>query len=533
MKKNTGLLKQEKMPKNKVNYKTDHKINYKKYALYAILLLLISTLIFHQIKPLPEGVNIKSNIYSIDENQLTYLQDITYFQGDERITEHKIFDEVISMIQEAQDFIIIDMFLFNEDFTTQELKNSILVKRNITSELTQALITKKQENSNITIIFITDGINNFYGSFTPKHYPELKENNITIIETDVHKLRDSNYIYSTFYRVFLQWFGVGENGIIPHPLGNDQHNVTLRSGLKLLNFKANHRKLIITHNIEGYSALITSANPHTPSNLHSNVALRVDNSAVISDMVKSELGVASFSTKDENILTQLEQILNTTQRYFNRYEDIDNRINDIINTSFEHNSTIQFLSEKQIKNSILKDIQQTQKGDIIELSMFYFSSRSIINELKLASKRGVIINIILDPNVDAFGHEKNGIPNRVVAHELLKNTNISIRWYNTNSEQFHSKQLTIYKIESNTTIIHLGSTNYTRRNLDNFNLEANIKIQIDSNSQLSNSISESFSRIWNNYNDIEYTLDVEEYLDDSKLKYIWYRIQEFTGLGTF
>lgn len=524
MKKHSNSLRNEKVTKNKVSYK--------KYILYTLLLLLISTLIFHQLKPLPEGVNIASEIYEIEENQVTFLQDLTYFIEDERITEHRIFDEVLVMIDEAQEFIIIDMFLFNEDFTQNELKNSSLVKKNITSQITQHLVAKKQENPNVEIIFITDGINNFYGSFTPKHYELLKEHNITIIQTDMTKLRDSNYIYSTFYRVFLQWFGIGKNGIIPHPLGNDQHNVTLRSGLKLLNFKANHRKLIITDSNQGFSALITSANPHTPSNLHSNVALRIDNSPIIIDMLISEFNIAQFSTSHSNntqLLNSFENIINQTQNYFNRYETTTFSSQNISSNA----STIQFLSEKQIKNSILKDIQNTQRGDIIELSMFYFSSRSIISELILASERGVEIKLILDPNVDAFGHEKNGIPNRVVANELLEKSNISIRWYNTQGEQFHSKQLTIYKIETNTTIVHLGSTNYTRRNLDNFNLEANIRLQLSSNSELSNEISQIFKRIWNNENEVEYSINVEEYVDNSMLKYIWYRIQEFTGLGTF
>lgn len=514
--------------KDRTNKKNKKLPIYKKHILYIILLLLISTLIVHQLKPLPQGISFASEIYDINEDQLTYLQDITYFVEDQRITEHTIFNEVFSMIQESQDFILIDMFLFNEDFAQEKLQNSSLVRRNITAQLTKELVNKKLENPQIEIIVITDGINDFYGSFTPKHFQQLKKYNISIIKTDVDKLRDSNTIYSPFYRVFLQWFGIGENGSIAHPLGNDQHNVTLRSSLKLLNFKANHRKLIITNNNEGYSALITSANPHTPSNLHSNIALRIDNSPIIVDMMKNEFQIAKFSTTPENnsnIITSFKKNINITKKYFDtKKTSLNNNLT---------NSSIQFLTEKKIKTAIIQDIENTQEGDVIELSMFYLSSRDLINQLLLADKRGVEINIILDPNVDAFGHEKNGIPNRVVASELLKESNISIRWYNTKGEQFHSKQITIYKSETNTTLVHLGSANYTRRNLDNFNLEANVRVELSSDSALSNKISREFSKIWNNKNDIKYTLGAKAYADDSLLKYVWYRFQEMTGLGTF
>lgn len=496
----------------------------KRIALLIFTLLFITTIIVHQVKPLPEGVSMKGNIYNINENQLTFLQDLTYTRNNQTITEHVIFDEVISMIQESHEFIIIDMFLFNEDFTQEELQDPTLVKRNITSELTQALVEQKKLYPEMTIIFITDGINDFYGSFTPWHYELLKEHNITIIQTDMTQLRDSNFLYSALYRVAFQWFGIGQNGIIPHPLGNDKHTITLRSGLKLLNFKANHRKLIVTDTNEGVSALITSANPHTPSNLHSNVGIRIDNSPVIVDILRSELGVVSFSTDNQKSITQLEEVLNTTKQFFENNSHLLLTSND---------STIQFLGESQIKNSIVQDLQNTQRGDRVELSMFYLSSRTIINELLEADKRGVDVYIILDLNVDAFGHEKSGIPNRVVAYELLQDSNISLRWYNTHGEQFHSKQLTIYKLESNTTIVHIGSTNYTRRNLYDFNLEANVRITVPTNSEFSIQISEVFSRIWNNEFGITHTLDAEEYKDGSRLRFMWYRIQEFTGLGTY
>ena len=52
--------------------------------------------------------------------------------------------------------------------------------------------------------------------------------------------------------------------------------------------------------------------------------------------------------------------------------------------------------------------------------MFYLSNRDIVKSLLDASQRGVDVKLILDPNKDAFGMEKDGVPNRPVAHELVK-----------------------------------------------------------------------------------------------------------------
>ena len=51
------------------------------------------------------------------------------------------------------------------------------------------------------------------------------------------------------------------------------------------------------------------------------------------------------------------------------------------------------------------------------------------------------IRVLLDPNKDAFGFEKSGLPNREVASELVAASAgaIKLRWYRTHGEQFHVK----------------------------------------------------------------------------------------------
>src|SRR5699024_12297064 len=47
---------------------------------------------------------------------------------------------------------------------------------------------------------------------------------------------------------------------------------------------------------------------------------------------------------------------------------------------------------------------------------------------------------IFDPDEDAFGRKKNGVPNRSVADELV-GAGVDVRWCDTHGEQCHAKFL--------------------------------------------------------------------------------------------
>src|SRR5690606_254013 len=85
---------------------------------------------------------------------------------------------------------------------------------------------------------------------------------------------------------------------------------------------------------------------------------------------------------------------------------------------------------------------------------------------------------------------------------------IQIRWYNTGQEQYHPKLLYIKTKDS--IIIIGGSTNFTQRNMDDYNLETNVKIEAKAESRIANEMDDYFIRQWNN-RDGEFTLDFEKY----------------------
>lgn len=460
-------------------------------------------------KSVPAGLSFEGQehtAYDVD-----FLYDLTYLKDGKRNSEQVIFENIIKTIEEAEQFIVIDMFLFNDSYDKTEQYPGL------TEQLTTALVAKQKENPQMEITFITDEMNSFYGSYSTKYIDQLVESGVNVVYTDLNKLRDSNPAYSGFYRAFIGWIGDFENGWLPNPFSEDSPKVELRSYAKLLNFKANHRKVIATEK----QAIVTSANPHDASGYHSNIAFVVKGN-IIEDIVNSENHVAVMS--NEKYEPRAVAVIAS--------REIDDNNNDPKALNQSDSVKASLITEGKIKKHILQVLNETVKGDEIKLGMFYLSDRDVIQSLIDAANREVTVQIVLDPNKDAFGMEKNGIPNRPVASELLEKSDqkIQLKWYDTHGEQYHTKLLFINKAEES--IIIGGSSNFTKRNIDDFNLEADVKITAQNDHAIVTEVDNYFTRVWENKDGI-YTASYEKYKDESALKYWVYRFQEWSGLSTF
>ena len=80
-----------------------------------------------------------------------------------------------------------------------------------------------------------------------------------------------------------------------------------------------------------------------------------------------------------------------------------------------------------------------------------------------------------------------------------------------------------------------GSANLTRRNIGDYNLEANLAANVPPGSDVATSIGAWFDQLWSNRGppDLEYTTDIGTYADPSQGTYWLYRFMEGTGLSTF
>ncbi len=477
---------------------------------FAILVVLVGA--YGLWKPLPDGLQIESQIYHVPNSAVHFYSDKTHTDTNGvRHFNQQIFDEAFKMIQEANHYILLDMFLFGDFLGTATTSH-----RQLSKELTDVLIEKKKQNPETIIQIITDPINLVYGGYQPPYFNALVANGVSVIVSNLVPLRDSNPIYSAFWRTFFQWLpDSGTGNFLPNLLDARKPKMSIPAYLNALNFKANHRKVLMTNytknNKTGFSVLVTSANPHDGSSAHSNIAIKVDDH-LWKDMLESERAVANFS--DIPFMEPQEDLL------------------DLV-TDNDGDVKVQLLTERAIKKKILTLLNKLDTGDAFDMAMFYISDRDIVRALKGADERGVTIRILLDPNKDAFGREKNGIPNRQVANELIKNTNgnTKIRWCDTRGEQCHSKIL-IFKSGDDYSII-LGSANLTRRNLDNFNLETNVYVSGSGSVTAIADAIQFFNTNWNNDGEKLYSTVYDTYADGSFGKTIWYRLGEFTGMSRY
>lgn len=437
-----------------------------------------------------------------DVDEIKFLYDISYTdKNNNRIVEQTIFDEIFQLIEQSNRFILVDMFLFNA-FKGKEKK----IYRPLSEELTQALIKHKARFPECEIIFISDPMNTVYDGLRSPHLERLKAAKISVTITKLNKLRDSNRIYSPLWRtLFASEKKQSSFLMLPNPFGDGR--VPLSSYLNLLNFKANHRKVLIGANDESMTAIVSSANPHDGSSAHSNLGVRFSGRAVV-DLLATEKAVLHLS---DGPLIQFKPKPDKT----------------LASTDLK----IRVITESAIKQAILSAINSAHQGDAIDMAMFYLSDRDVMGALVAAKKRGVELRILLDPNKDAFGREKSGIPNRQVGHEINQQ-GAAVRWCHTQGEQCHSKLLMVRYKNKSTNII-LGSANFTRRNLGGFNLETDVEIKGSSSHAQIKALEAYFNQRWVSSKERKTSVEYNIYQDDSLFKQWQYRFMEATGLSTF
>ncbi len=449
-------------------------------------------------RSLPEGLSFTGAARGAAD--VSFLADMTWVDANgRRHSSQQIFDAAFDMIRGARRLVLLDMFLYN-DFQMRVAGPT----RPLTRQLTDLLVQQKQAHPDIRVVVITDPINTVYGSVRSEAFEELSAVDIEVVITDLCPLPDSNPLYSLFWRLLIRPLGNSRRGHLPNPF-DPRAKVTLRSYLAMLNFKANHRKVLITDHEDILVGLVTSANPHDASSSHTNVACRFSGVAV-NDLLSTENAVLK--------LCGVSPLRITTSA--------GGQTSGI---------TVQVLTEGAIKSAALGLINGMQRDEPIKLAAFYLADRDVIASLQLAARRGVRVRVILDPNKDAFGHRKFGIPNRSVAAELCR-SGIDVRWSHTHGEQCHDKMLLGLKRHGQAGLL-LGSANMTRRNLDDFNLETNVLVRGPVSAPVLTDARAHFDALWGNCAEQVFSVPYEHYRDESLLKRGVYRFMEATGLCTF
>lgn len=453
------------------------------------------------LRSLPDGLSFRGE--PVASHDVRFFADTTWIdENGQRHVQQTIFDEVFRIIAGANELILVDMFLYN-DFQGPVPETT----RALASELTDALIAKKVSRPEMQILVISDPINVLYGGLPSAYFERLEDAGIPVVITDLRQLHDSNTVYSFFWRLMVKPFGNTKANTLANPIGPGR--VSIRSFLELINFKANHRKVLIADDGESYIGLVTSANPHDGSSAHRNSAIRFSGSAV-ADLITTENAVLSFSGGTP--VRVVAPIKPPT----------------IADASVP---TVQVLTEKKIKDALLSKLGASGPEHTIDLMMFYLSDREIVAALKRAQQRGVHLRLLLDPNKDAFGRKKNGIPNRAVAYELHA-AGVPLRWCRSDGEQCHSKSIMLDD-GSNACVLIMGSANFTRRNLNDFNLETDVAVAGACDASVFIDARHFFDVTWENTAGRRYSTQYSSYEDRSRWRRGLYRFMEWSGLSTF
>lgn len=472
----------------------------------------------------PDSVALAGAAHQVDDLRLFYDESWIDEQGSRRL-EQAVFDAKFDLIAQAQRLLVIDMFLFNAwQGPVPE------THRALSAELTQALITRKQVLPGMTIIVISDPINTVYGSLKSTHFQALRSAGIMVVETHLAALQDSNPLWSGLWRIFMAPWGNSQGTLLPNPFGEGK--VSVRSYLALLNFKANHRKLLVADDgLGGLTGMVSSANPHDGSSAHRNVAIQFSGASAV-DLLAGELALLHMNGAADAIKA-IRRSLDELGLGAVVGESVTGKrfsTNEVLVAASVDTPQVRVISEARIRDTVLQMLNKAGSGDAVDMAMFYLSDRKIVLALIAARERGAVVRVLLDVNSDAFGRKKNGVPNRPVAAELV-GAGVSVRWCATLGEQCHAKWLHVGTGQQHAYV--LGSANFTRRNLHNFNLETNVLVQTVEPDDLIRQMSDFFEVQWGNTNGRTYSVPYEEFANDALWQRLQYRFMEASGLSTF
>lgn len=489
---------------------------------------------------MPAGTDVRTPSFPLADGQARLLVDSTTWDTNtqERVFRHEIFDACLDMIRNAERFIYIDFFLWN-NWQGKVAEHH----RQLATELADALARRKAEIPAITVLVFTDPINRIYGGHAPGFMSKLAARGITVVFTDLGRLRYSNPLYSAPADVYggalarldpvARWLDAPR---FENPFQQGGAEITARELARMLHFRANHRKVVITDGPGGARRmLVTSFNPADGSSAHSNVGLLLEG-PLAAEALRAELQCVEWSAASpDNVLggrpgtaagaiQELRALLPGEPSPSNAPPD---------------GPRAAWLSEQAVRRQILSILDQAGPGDQVRIALFYLSDPDVVRSIRNAAYGGAMVRVILDPNRDAFGRIKNGVPNRPVAAGLTayaraQGVKLDVRWADTHGEQFHTKAMSVMNRKENKYQFICGSANWTRRNLQDLNLEANVYVERDPG--LVGSFNDYFDRAWSNTDGLSHTVPYEAFAATGWTllrKRLLYRFQERTGLCTF
>lgn len=439
---------------------------------------------------------------------LAFITDITTADAFGRpVVSQGIFDAVLGLIAGARRLVVLDYAGFGRT------PGEAVPQRRAAATLTDTLLARWRAQPDLAILLITDPANDDYGASESEDLQLLRAAGVDVVTTDLNRLRDSNVAWSSLWRLALRWW--------------DSPTGPLGIKTRRLNFKTSDRKLIIADGPDGaLAAIVGSANPSDRESDWSNVAVRVSGPPVEA-LLESELQIARFS----GWRGRAEAYAGGAQGRTTGCSPAGAAAADAPGGS----ARVQLVTEGAIRTALLARLDAASAADSVDAALEYVADRGVIESLLAAARRGVNVRLILDPNEGATRGGAAGVPNQPVASELVARSGgaIRVRWYRTHGERFHSALLLISGPHN--LWLAAGSAQLTRRDLEDYNLEADAVIEIGRQTPFAQQALAYFDTLWGNRGSpgIEYTADFAVYADPAQSDYWLYRLMEASGLSAF
>jgi len=495
--------------------------------------------------------NNRSPAFHVAEGDVGYFMDYTGFapqenaHGGERFFRGDIGPKVMDMIGAAERHIIMSVFLFDSFYAETD------PGRDVVGVLRDAFLRKKRTHPNCRIAIILDPSHKAYGRRESEATRRFRGDGIDVFYSDLlsglkraslvgvreslgHMTRGVDAV--TFGGWGTLWSGVFSKARLPADFDGDP--VTLETAYNAFLMKANHRKILVTDMAgAGYEALVTSANPHNASAFHVNSAVSVKGVAarylfnvLREDMRKSvRLGRRYAHWHYAASRPYRKQYFSET------FPEM--ALDDVAATAAPQRPgvAVTVVTEREILNSVLELLNSVAVGDEVRIQMFYLSFMPVLDAILDACGRARV-RLLLDANKDSFNRQKDGTPNRQVARHLLREAsgrqgNLAVRWYATHGEQNHAKTMSITNPSTGKYVLTTGSCNWTGRNMDGVNMEANVVVS--GSRKVAETFNAAFDLFWSNDDGNEYSLAYETFSDQTAPDWKWKKGEKPFYYSTF
>lgn len=418
-----------------------------------VLLAWIGCGFWNVVKPLPAGTRVSSLTARLAESQVSFLDDVQIPGNPLKCA--------LELIDHAEQLVIID-------------------QSPLSFGVAQRLLTRKIQRPGLKIVLLTDSRNEVYGGTPAKTLNSLEESGIIVARTRHERLRDSNPLYSSVYRLAIAWW----NDPFEEPAGA----VSLGSELRRFNLKSNQRQLLVADGNGGWSSLIMSAPLGAANSVGATGVVGLQIRGLLArEIAASEIEIARWSTDDDRLPAPPPQ-----------------------QSPGVGNIDARFLSEGAIRTGLLEALAGVSGGDAVDVMVGRLGDRQIVDALLEAAAHGARLRIMLDPDSQT---------NQAVAAELLRNVtgSLEVRWVSSGARFVmirHSKDVWL----------NLGSANLTRRDLGDLNLASNLELRMPARAAPARAATDHFERAWSHA-----SLYIA-HADDSAGAYWRYRINEASGM---